>query len=138
METKKAVSLVLLNEHRKTLFALRSEDNTSYPNNWSLPSHFMKDNETFNDTVKRVGKNKLDCQLKLLKLLKNNKFQRDRFVLDMYVFLVEVEKGTPRVNTPKYSALKWEFANKQFKLMKEFGACTTLYKEFLEENEEMS
>lgn len=128
---KHAISIVLLNKNKETLFALRNKHKKSYPNTWSLPSHFVEEGETFEDTIKRIGKNKLGCELEKDFLLKENKFEREKFILFMHVYQVKLISGKPKVNTTSYQKIKWEDAKTQFNEMDVFGACTTLYKEYL-------
>ena len=129
---KNAISIVLFNEDGKTLFVLRSRYKSSYPSTWSLPSYFVNKNETFSDTIKRIGINKLDCELEKVCLLKKGKFEREKFILYMYIYQVKLISGKPKVNTSDYEKIKWENANYQFQNMKIFGACTTLYRNYLE------
>jgi len=126
---KHVVAIVLLNEKKETLFALRAK--YDYANTWSLPSYFTKPNEEFKNTVKRIGTSKLGCQIKKIKLLREGKFEKDKYILYMHVYLAKLISGIPKVNTPKYKKIKWAQANSQFKTMKIFGGCTTLYREYL-------
>lgn len=54
-----AVSVVIKNRQGETLFALRNKEEKSFPLVWSLPSHFVKEGESFEDTVGRIGIDKL-------------------------------------------------------------------------------
>lgn len=66
-----------------------------------------------------------------MSLLKEDKFEKDGYILYMHVYKVKLLLGTPKVNTPSYEEIKWEKASLQFSNMNVFGACTTLYKRHL-------
>ena len=129
---KDAVSLIIKNEEDKTLFVLRSETKDSYPLVWSLPSSFIHNDETPQDTVKRIGKDKLGVELKPIKLINEGKSDRGDFILFMHDYEAEVSSGTPSVVSDDYIEMKWEIPSVQFSTMQEMGDCCRLYKEHLE------
>lgn len=133
METplKHAVSIILKNKEGKVLFALRSPHKTSYPNVWSLPSHYVKEGETFEDTVRRIGMHKLGIDLVPINMIHEGTSDREDFTLFMHDYLVESE-GEPRITSDDYIELRWEYPEIQFASMKVMGDCCRLYKEFLE------
>ena len=55
-----AVSVVIINDRGETLFALRNKNEKSFPLVWSLPSHFVKDGDSFDKTVEDIGNDKLE------------------------------------------------------------------------------
>ncbi len=130
---KHAVSVVITNDKGETLFALRNKDETSFPLVWSLPSHFVKPNESFEETVRRIGEDKLGVDLKLVKLLNEGTAERDDFIIFMHDYLAEIVDGIPQiVPDDPYEQIKWEHPEKQLLSMQIMGDCCRLYKEYLE------
>jgi ADP-ribose pyrophosphatase YjhB (NUDIX family) len=61
---KHAVSVVIENNEGQVLFALRSPKKSEFPLVWSLPSYFVNADETLEETVARIGRDKLGVDLK--------------------------------------------------------------------------
>jgi ADP-ribose pyrophosphatase YjhB (NUDIX family) len=91
---KHAISVIIQDAAGKTLFALRSPSKREYPNVWSLPSHFMKEGETAQDTVRRVGAHKLGVTLEPMELLNEGRVERPDFTLFMHDYSAKITKGT--------------------------------------------
>lgn len=127
-----AISVVIQNENNETLFALRSANEPSYPLTWSLPSHYVKENETPEETVKRIGKNKLGVELGLAELLNEGTSDRGDFILFMHDYLAKIVSGEPQVMSEHYERLKWSEPTTQLRSMDTMGDCCRLYKEHLE------
>lgn len=126
-----AVSVVVVNDKGETLFALRSPSKSEFPLVWSLPSHFVKVDENFEDTVRRIGRNKLGAELEPLKLLNEGYGERPEFRLFMHVFLGKVTTGNPCISSDDFAELKWSEPNKQLSSMERMGDCCRLYQEYL-------
>ena len=126
-----AVSVVIQNNKNETLFALRSPKSTSYPLAWSLPSHYVEGNESHQETVKRIGKNKLGVDLEIGELLNEGNSDRGDFELFMHDYLATVKSGEPGIVSDNYTELKWSEPKSQLKSMKIMGDCCRLYKEYL-------
>lgn len=127
-----AVSVVINNEKGETLFALRNKDEESFPLVWSLPSHYVKEGESFEQTVERIGRNKLGVTLKAVKLLNEGKAEREDFILFMHDYSAEIIVGTPHiVKENPYEQLKWAKPEAQLQSMKKMGDCCRLYREYL-------
>lgn len=127
-----AVSIILKNEHGQTLFALRSAHKESYPNTWSLPSHFVNEGESYPDTIRRIGRHKLGVELEPGELFNEGRADRGAFILFMHDYAARIVEGTPTLHSDDYSALAWEDAEVQFSRMDEMGECCRLYKEGLQ------
>lgn len=128
---RKAVAVVITDDSKKTLFALRSKNKKTFPNTWSLPSFFVRGDESFEDTIKRVGKEKLGVKLGNSQLLREGEFERENYILHMHLFSVKLLEGVPQALSQSYD-VTFEKAQIQLTKMEKFGACTTLYKDFLE------
>jgi ADP-ribose pyrophosphatase YjhB (NUDIX family) len=132
---KHAISVIIQDAAGKTLFALRSPSKREYPNVWSLPSHFMKEGETAQDTVRRIGAHKLGVILEPMELLNEGRVERPDFTLFMHDYSAKTTKGTPSINSDDYIQLQWSEPHKQLNSMEIMGDCCRLYKEFLERNQ---
>lgn len=126
-----AVSVVIQNSKSETLFALRSPQASSYPLAWSLPSHYVIENETHQDTVQRIGKNKLGVELETEKLLNEGQSDRGDFILFMHDYSAKIIKGQLEINKDYYTDLKWAEPISQLNSMEIMGDCCRLYKEYL-------
>ncbi len=126
-----AVSVVIQNSSKQTLFALRSPQASSYPLVWSLPSYFVAENETRGETIRRIGKNKLGIELEIGELLNEGISDRGDFTLFMHDYSATMNEGQPRIVSDFYTDLKWAEAKSQLASMKVMGDCCRLYKEYL-------
>lgn len=131
---KHAVSVVIENDKGQTLFALRSPNKSEYPLVWSLPSHFVNNNEGLEETVIRVGQNKLGVTLEPIKLLNEGYGERPEFKLFMHVFAARVIAGNPHIHSDDFIELKWSDSVTQLSTMNIMGDCCRLYKEYLEKD----
>lgn len=128
-----AVSVVIQNSNNETLFALRSPQASSYPLTWSLPSHYVAGNETHEETIKRIGKNKLGVELEIGKLLNEGKSDRGNFTLFMHDYSVKIIEGELKINNDYYTNIKWAEPIAQLNSMKVMGDCCRLYKGYLKQ-----
>ena len=129
---KDAVSVIIKNNEGKVLFALRSKYIDSNPSTWSLPSYFVNKGEKFEDTMKRIGKDKLGVELNPGRMITEGKKDRSDFILFMHDFEAEIISGTPSCVWEHYTELKWEDPKIQLKNMTKMGECCRLYKKYLE------
>lgn len=104
---KHAVSVVIKDNKNRTLFALRSPNKSEFPLFWSLPSHFVNAEENFEETIIRIGRNKLGVNLEPIKLLNEGHGERPEFILFMHVFAAKIVKGNPCLNSDDFIELKW-------------------------------
>lgn len=131
-EIKDAVSVIIKNENGETLFALRNKSEKSFPLVWSLPSHFVKTGESVDETVRRIGKNKLGVELTTVRLVNEGKAERDDFIIFMHDYEAKVISGRPHITTEDpYEEIKWQDAESQLASMTVMGDCCRLYKESL-------
>ncbi len=127
-----AVSVVVRNENNETLFALRSANESSYPLVWSLPSHYVKEGESPEETVKRIGINKLGVELESVELLNEGVIDRGIFTLFMHDYSAKIVVGDVKLMREHYEELKWSEPISQLQSMEIMGDCCRLYKEYLE------
>jgi len=131
-EVKNAISVIIKNEAGETLFALRNKCEKSFPLVWSLPSHFVKAGESVEDTVRRIGENKLGVKLTMGRLVNEGQAERDDFIIFMHDYEAKVLSGKPHITIEDpYEEIKWQNAESQLSSMTVMGDCCRLYKESL-------
>ena len=130
---KHAISLVIMNPNNKVLFALRSKSKKSHPLVWSLPSAFTQENESYTDTIIRIGDSKLGVKLTPGQLLIDGTEDRENFILHMHNYIATVDEGNPHIMSDDYIEISW--FNPIEKLDKiefdDMGKCTSLYRDYL-------
>jgi ADP-ribose pyrophosphatase YjhB (NUDIX family) len=129
--TRHAVSVIIHNSNGQTLFALRSPHKTSYPLVWSLPSHYVAEDETPEDTVARIGRHKLGVKLALVRLVNEGYGDRTDFRLFMHDYEARITEGSPNTASDDYVELKWAEAASFLNSLPVKGECTRLYSEYL-------
>lgn len=127
-----AISVVIINAEGMVLFSKRSANKKSYPLAWSLPSHFVVDNELPRETVRRIGKEKLGVDLEIGELINEGASDRGDFTLFMHDYLAVTITGEPRIVSDDYVELKWANPLDQLKSVTTMGDCLRLYKDYLE------
>jgi len=106
---KKALSLVFSNKEGKALCVKRSSSKDSFPNFWSLPSAWIKDNETFAQVAKNLSKKKLGLENIEIeqKPLGVSEVDRGDFILEMSDYNVINFQGEIKLNSEEYVDMKW-------------------------------
>ena len=111
--TKHAVAFVIYNEDRsKFLVVQRPADDENLPNVWGLPASSLKEGESFEEATVRAGKDKLGVQVKTVKLIGEDSIEREKYVLHMKEYEVEIVEGEPEVPQPiegvtQYQQWRW-------------------------------
>lgn len=132
--TKHAISVIIQNQKGETLFARRSPHKKSFPLAWSLPSHFVNDDESPEDTIARIGLHKLGVKLTSIRLLNEGYGDRPDFQLFMHDYAAVIESGEPKITSDDYTELTWAKADEFLPTIQVKGECTRLYSEYLEKN----
>ncbi len=127
-----AVSLVIENGEGEVLFALRSPTKKLYASTWSLPSYYVGEGETFEETVNRIGKNKLGVPTEAVKLINEGRSDRGDFLLFMHVYSARIIEGEPHMVSDDYTEFAWSEPMSRLMAIKIMGDCCRLYKEYLE------
>lgn len=106
---RKALSLIFSSEEGKVLSVKRSPSKDSFPNFWSLPSTWIKDNETSLQAAQRLSETKLG--LKSVNIaqepLGTSEADRNTFVLDMSDYEVISFQGDINLNPEEYTDKRW-------------------------------
>jgi len=130
---KSAVAFVVYNKDKSKVLAVqRPSDDEDLPNVWGLPAGSLKDKETFEQAVLRSGKEKLGVKLKIIKQINEGKLERDKIILHMKEYEVEIEDGKPSVpqkvdGITQYQKLKWSTPDKLKEAAQKGSLCSRLY-----------
>ena len=105
---KKALSLVFEKEG-KALSVRRSPNEKLFPNFWSLPSTYVRENETAVQAAKRLAVGKLGLKEISLKNLPMGVSTIDRgdFILSMSDYIVSLYEGEINLNPLDYTEMRW-------------------------------
>ena len=116
---KRSVSFVIRDAHDsgRVLGVRRPPDDDALPNAWGLPAGTLGEGESWEDAVRRAGREKLGVELEVGALLEEGELERgDRdtgsYTLRMRLYEARVATGQPRVPQPfagvtQYAALEW-------------------------------
>ncbi len=128
---KNAISYVIYNKD-KILVVLRPPTDNELPNVWGLPAGSLKEGESFEQAVVRSGREKLGVDLKVVKLINEGDLEREKYVLHMEEYEVEIVTGEPVVpqgieGITQYSEYKWAEPEILKEAAKKGSLCTQLY-----------
>lgn len=126
---KNAISLIIKNDDGKVLFSFRPYSKKVYPCMWSIPSANIKEGETHEDTIKRIGVEKLGVELIPGKLL----IDESNDSIHMYDYEATIREGLPKIVSDDYIKFEWTNPIKKLDGMNEsdMGMCTGLFKKYL-------
>jgi 8-oxo-dGTP diphosphatase len=94
------------------LVVLRPPDDPDLPDAWGLPAGRVRPGESWEDAVRRAGREKLGVELEVGRELNRGSLQRATYRLEMRLFEAKITRGEPRVpqDTPgvtQYRAWRW-------------------------------
>lgn len=131
---KRSVSFVIRDPARSALVLAvrRPPDDEDLPDAWGLPAASLRDGETWEDAVRRAGREKLGVTLDAGALLEEGRIERGSYTLHMRLYEARVARGEPRVPQPtagvtQYSALEWAPANRFEPAAAQGSLCCRLY-----------
>ncbi len=79
------------------LLVRRPPDDEDLPDAWGLPAGSLREGESWEDAVRRAGREKLGVSLRPGPLLREGEIERAGYRLRMRLYAAEVEQGEPRV-----------------------------------------
>lgn len=102
---ERAVSFVVLRpgegDARPELLAVRRPpDDEDLPDAWGLPASTLTGDETWEETVRRAGREKLGVELEVGRVLREGELERDGCTLRMRLYRAEIREGEPDVDQP--------------------------------------
>jgi 8-oxo-dGTP diphosphatase len=93
---------VLIRDEDRILAVRRSDDDDELPGIWGLPAGSFRGDETLEDLVRRIGRDKLHLVLTPKRRLAAGAQDRERYRLEMELWEAEMT-GTP-------SGIRWKWA----------------------------
>lgn len=99
---KRSVALVLRDPERtgRVLAVLRPPDDEDLPDVWGLPAASLREEESWEDAVRRAGRSKLGVEVRVEALLNEGERERDAHTLRMRLFEGRITDGEPRLGRP--------------------------------------
>ncbi|HEY8469143.1 MAG TPA: NUDIX domain-containing protein [Longimicrobiales bacterium] len=94
------------------LVVLRPPDDPDLPDAWGLPAGRVRPGESWEDAVRRAGREKLGVELEVGRELNRGSLQRATYRLEMRLFEAQITRGEPRVpqhapGVTQYRAWRW-------------------------------
>lgn len=106
--TKKALALVIKNENGEILIVKRPEDESGpIAGVWGFPAVMIKDGESEIKAAKRVGKDKLGVEIKIIERIGETTGDRDSYTLHLCDYAAEVKEGVPSVPQKDSSVIQY-------------------------------
>lgn len=111
---KRSVSLLVLRPERggEVLVVRRPDDDEELPGLWGLPAGTLAEDESWEEAVRRTGRQKLGVDLGPVRIVEEGRQAREGYRLHMRLYRAELEGGEPRVPQPvggvtQYTAWSW-------------------------------
>lgn len=137
--TRRSVSFVIRQPgHSQLALAVRRPpDDDDLPNAWGLPAGSLLEGETWQDAVRRAGRDKLGVELEVGDVLEEGTIERAGYTLHMRLYEARIVSGTPSApqqveGVTQYTALDW-LPPERFVPAAEAGSlCCRLYLRFVD------
>jgi ADP-ribose pyrophosphatase YjhB (NUDIX family) len=114
VKVKRSVALAIRDpaHPRRVLLVRRPDDDDDLPAAWGLPAASLLDDESWEDAVRRAGRDKLGVRLEPGSVLGSGSTVRSTYRLDMRLYAAQLLEGTPEVPQPgagvtQYQAWHW-------------------------------
>jgi 8-oxo-dGTP diphosphatase len=110
----------------------RPPDDDDLPDAWGLPAGSLRDDETWQDAVRRAGRDKLGVELEVGDVLQEGTLERSGYTLHMRLYEARIVAGQPAApqkieGVTQYTALDW-LPRERFVPAAEAGSlCCRLY-----------
>ena len=90
----------------------RPPDDEDLPDAWGLPAGSLRDGESWQDAVRRAGRDKLGVDLAVDDVLEEGEIVRSGYTLRMRLYEARIAAGEPHVPQPtagvtQYTELDW-------------------------------
>jgi len=94
------------------LVVRRPPDDEDLPGAWGLPAGSLHPDESWEEAVRRAGREKLGVELRPGALVREGELEREAYLLRMRLYAAEIEEGEPSVPQPgpgvtQYTAWAW-------------------------------
>ena len=131
---KRSVSVAIPHDDGKqVLIVQRPPDDEDLPNAWGLPAASLKDGESWEDAVKRTGREKLGVELRVGEEMNRGALERQDYRLEMRLFKANIENGSIEVpqavsDVTRYAAWRWGSAEDLEPAARAGSLCCQLYR----------
>lgn len=112
--TRRSVSFVIRHPDAPelALAVRRPPDDDDLPNAWGLPAGSLRADESWQDAVRRAGRDKLGVALEVGDVLEQGTIERADYTLHMRLYEARIASGAPAVpqdvdDVTQYTALDW-------------------------------
>lgn len=117
---------------REVLTVRRPPDDAELPNLWGLPAGRLHQDESWEDAVRRAGREKLGVRLGIDRELHRGTTERAEYTLEMRLFEVTIAQGRPAVPQPypevtQYVDWRWAPADALRPAAEKGSLCSRLY-----------
>lgn len=136
---KYAISYVIYNEDRtRFLTVQRPSNDNDLPNAWGLPAGSVRNDETFEEAIRRSGIEKLGVKLEPVRFIGRGNVERTDYVLHMEEYEAKIIDGEPSVpqsveGVTQYQQWNWGVSNDLRDAASKGSLCSQI---FLEKNNE--
>ncbi|MFW6079714.1 MAG: NUDIX domain-containing protein, partial [Gemmatimonadota bacterium] len=116
----------------------RPPDDEHLPNVWGLPAGTLREGESWEDAVRRSGREKLGVELDVGSELNHGTTERHEYTLEMKLFEAGIVAGEPRAPQPdvgvtQYTDWRWGAARDLAPAAEKGSLCSRLYLEQADE-----
>lgn len=134
MKVKRSVSFVIRHPARPglVLAVRRPPDDDDLPDAWGLPAGSLREEESWDEAVRRAGREKLGVELEVGDVLEEGRIERATYTLHMRLYDARIVAGAPAVpqSTPgvtQYGALDWAAPDRFVAAADAGSLCCRLY-----------
>lgn len=109
---KRSIAVLVRSGPDRVLVVRRPPDDEDLPDAWGLPAGSLHAGESWEDAVRRAGRDKLGVRLRPAGLLREGELEREAYRLRMRLYGATIEEGEPAVPQPaegvtQYAAWAW-------------------------------
>src|SRR5262245_60629661 len=133
---KHSVALAVFGRGRGTVLVVqRPADDEDLPNEWGLPASSLRPGESWEDAVRRTGRDKLGVELRPVRELNRGSTERADYTLEMLLYEAVVVNGEIAVpqeitDVTQYQKAQWGSAQLLEPAAARGSLCCRLYLEW--------
>lgn len=132
-QIKRSVALAIVRDD-SVLLVQRPGDDEDLPNAWGLPAATLDADESWQDALRRAGRDKLGVEIEAGRMLNEGVLDRANYRLEMRVYEAVLKAGLPVVpqrnrSITQYQRWKWGKAEELKPAAEQGSLCCRLYLE---------
>ena len=133
--TKRSVSVAIFDDAHRVLIVQRPPDDEDLPNAWGLPAASLRAGESWEDAVRRAGREKLGVDLEVARELRRGSIERKAYKLEMRLYEADIALGKPAVpqsddRVTQYQQWKWGTPTDLMPAAEQGSLCCRLFLSF--------